>query len=70
MWPKLAKAIRESKEYKEYKELKEDIDAVPVMKAKVEDFEKMRYEVQVEICKEAEMQLKQNKSSRNVCEMY
>ena len=43
----LAKAIQESKEYKEYKKIKEEIDAVPEMKAKIEDFEKTRYEVQV-----------------------
>ena len=43
----LAKAIQESKEYKEYKKIKEEIDAVPEMKAKIKDFEKTRYEVQV-----------------------
>ena len=43
----LAKGIQESKEYKEYKKIKEEIDAVPEMKAKIEDFEKTRYEVQV-----------------------
>ena len=36
----LAKAIQESKEYKE-------IEAIPEMKTKIEEFEKIRYEVQV-----------------------
>lgn len=43
----LAKAIQESKEYKEYKKAKEEIDAIPEMKTKIEEFEKIRYEVQV-----------------------
>ncbi len=43
----LAKAIQDSKEYKEYKKIKEELEAIPEMKAKVEEFEKIRYEVQV-----------------------
>ncbi len=43
----LAKAIQESKEYKEYKEAKEEIEAIPEMKTKIEEFEKIRYDVQV-----------------------
>jgi len=43
----LAKAIQESKEYKEYKKAKEELEAIPEMKAKVEEFEKIRYEAQV-----------------------
>ena len=43
----LAKAIKDSKEYKEYKKAKEDLEAIPEMKAKVNEFEKIRYEVQV-----------------------
>lgn len=43
----LAKAIQESKEYKEYKEAKEKIEAMPDIKAKIDEFEKIRYEVQV-----------------------
>ena len=43
----LAKAIQESKEYKEYKKAKEEVQAVPEMKAKIDEFEKIRYEVQV-----------------------
>lgn len=43
----LAKAIRESKEYEEYKKAKEDLNNNPDMKQKVEEFEKIRYDVQV-----------------------
>lgn len=43
----LAKAIQESKEYKEYKKAKEEIETIPEMKTKIEEFEKIRYEVQV-----------------------
>ena len=43
----LAKAIQESKEYKEYEKAKREVEAIPDMKAKIEDFEKIRYEVQV-----------------------
>ena len=43
----LAKSIQESKEYKEYKKVKEELEAIPEMKAKVNEFEKIRYEVQV-----------------------
>lgn len=43
----LAKAIQESKEYKEYKQAKEQVEEVPDMKRKIEEFEKIRYEVQV-----------------------
>ncbi len=43
----LAKAIQESKEYKEYKQVKGEIAKIPELKSKIEDFEKIRYEVQV-----------------------
>ena len=43
----LAKALQESKEYKEYKKVKEEMEAIPEMKTKIDEFEKMRYEVQV-----------------------
>ena len=43
----LAKAIQESKEYKEYKKAKEELESIPEMKTKVEEFEKIRYEAQV-----------------------
>ena len=43
----LAKAIQESKEYKEYEKIKKEVESIPEMKSKIEDFEKIRYEVQV-----------------------
>lgn len=43
----LAKSIKESKEYLEYKKAKEDLNNNPEMKAKIDEFEKIRYEVQV-----------------------
>ena len=43
----LAKAIQESKEYKEYKKAKEELESIPEMKVKVNEFEKIRYEAQV-----------------------
>ena len=43
----LAKAIQESKEYKEFKKAKEEIASDSEMKAKIDDFEKIRYDVQV-----------------------
>lgn len=43
----LAKAIKESKEYVEYQKAKEDLKNNPEMKAKIDDFEKIRYDVQV-----------------------
>ena len=58
---KLAKQIRESKEYKEYKELKENIESNPVKKAQVEEFEHLRYKIQV---------LKQNKCYKKNMQNY
>lgn len=43
----LAKAIKESKEYEEFKKAKENLENNPEMKARVEEFEKIRYDVQV-----------------------
>lgn len=42
----LAKAIQESKEYQEYKKIKEELNSNADTKAKIDDFEKLRYEVQ------------------------
>ena len=43
----LAKAIQESKEYKEYENAKKEVEAIPDLKAKIDEFEKIRYDVQV-----------------------
>ena len=45
---KLAKEIKDSKEYKEYRKLKLHIEENPEQKEKVEDFEHLRYKIQVE----------------------
>lgn len=44
---RLAYEIQESEEYKTYKKLKNEIMANPDTKKKVEDFEKLRYDVQL-----------------------
>ena len=43
----LAKAIKESKEYSDYKKAKEDLNNNIELKRKVDDFEKIRYDLQV-----------------------
>lgn len=43
----LARQLAHSREYLEYKEMKEKVHADPVLKDKVEEFEKIRYETQV-----------------------
>ena len=40
----LAKAIQESREYKEFKKAKEEVANNPEMKAKIDDFEKNRWD--------------------------
>ena len=45
---KLAKEIRDSNEYKEYKKLKANIEANPDQKEKVEEFEHLRYKIQID----------------------
>ena len=44
---RLAKEIQESEEYKSYKKLKDEIMANTESKKKIEDFERLRYEVQL-----------------------
>lgn len=43
----LAKTIKQSKEYLEYKKAKEDLKNNSEMKQKIDEFEKIRYDVQV-----------------------
>ena len=57
----LAKAIKNSTEYAEYKKAKEQLDSDPEMKKKVEDFEKIRYDVQVMSFKGEQDEEKQKK---------
>ena len=44
---RLAQEIKDSEEYKAYKKLKDEIHNSPDKKQKVEEFEKLRYEVQL-----------------------
>lgn len=44
---KLASEIKTSEEYKQYKTAKENINNNPDLKQKINEFEKLRYEVQV-----------------------
>lgn len=44
---KLASEIKISEEYKQYKKAKENINNNPELKQKIDEFEKLRYEVQV-----------------------
>ena len=43
----LADAIKKSREYKEYKEIKEKVMKDPNLKAKIDEFEQIRYEEQL-----------------------
>lgn len=64
---RLAQEIRTSEEYKAYKQAKEDTMATPELKKKVEDFEKLRYDVQL-----LEMQGKpvEEEKNKKLQEMY
>lgn len=44
---KLASEIKASEEYKKYKEAKENINSNAELKQKIDEFEKLRYDVQV-----------------------
>ena len=44
---KLAQEIKESQEYKEYKNMKDEIMTNPELKSKIEEFEKLRYDIQL-----------------------
>lgn len=43
----LAKDLKESEEYLAYKKIKEEVFQKPELKAKIEEFEKIRYDAQV-----------------------
>ena len=64
---KLAQEIRSSEEYKTYRDAKEKINANPEMKKKIEDFEKLRYDVQVLAIEGKEADEEKNKKLQ---EMY
>lgn len=44
---KLASEIKASEEYKKYREAKENINNNPELKQKIDEFEKLRYDIQV-----------------------
>lgn len=44
---KLAKEIKESQEYRDYKKARENVLANPDLKNRIENFEQIRYDVQV-----------------------
>lgn len=44
---RLAYEIQESEEYKSYKKLKDEVMSNPNLKNKIEEFEKLRYDVQI-----------------------
>lgn len=64
---KLAQEIKSSEEYKEYKRAKEAIDKNVELKQKVDDFEKIRYDVQVLAMQGKEVNEEKN---RKLQEMY
>lgn len=43
----IAQALKESREYLEFKKIKEEINSLPEMKQKIDEFEKIRYDVQL-----------------------
>lgn len=53
---KLAGELRTSHEYTDYKKIKEELNQNPEVKAKLAEFEKTRYEVQLEALKGEEQQ--------------
>ena len=53
---KLAKELKEAKEYLDYKNIREELDKNQDVKAKIAEFEKARYEVQLESLKGEEQE--------------
>lgn len=64
---KLASEIRASEEYKQYKQAKENISKNPELKQKIDEFEKLRYDVQVLAVQGKEADIEKNKKLQ---EMY
>ena len=65
---RLARELRMSNEYLEYKRLKEQVEQNPDVKAKIQEFEKKRYEVQLEAIKGEEQYRKIER--KIICEEY
>jgi len=64
---RLAKEIRESEEYKNFKKAKDNINSNLELKQNVEDFEKIRYDVQLLSLQGKEVEEEKN---RKLQEMY
>ena len=64
---KLAQEIRSSEEYKKYKEAKAKIETNNELKKKIDDFEKLRYDIQVLAIQGKESDEEKNKKLQ---EMY
>ena len=64
---RLAGELRNSEEFKKYKEAKEKINSNADMKKKIDDFEKLRYDVQVLAMQGKEVEEEKNKKLQ---EMY
>ena len=64
---RLAQEIRSSEEYKRYKEAKEKINSNNNLKKKIDDFEKLRYDIQVLAIQGKESDEEKNKKLQ---EMY
>lgn len=64
---RLAGELRNSEEFKKYKEAKEKINSNVDMKKKIDDFEKLRYDVQVLAMQGKEVEEEKNKKLQ---EMY
>ncbi|MFR0823377.1 MAG: YlbF family regulator [Clostridia bacterium] len=63
----LAKEIRQSTEFIQYKKIKESIEANAEFKQKIDDFEKLRYDIQVLAMKGEEVAQEKNQKLQ---EMY
>ena len=67
---RLAKEMKESEEYKNYKKLKDSIDSNPDKKAKLEEFENMRYEMQLGTIKGTENEEENKEKLKQLQEKY
>lgn len=64
---KLAGEIRDSEEYKKFREAKKNLESNNELKTKIDEFEKMRYEVQILAMQGKEVEVEKNKKLQ---EMY
>lgn len=64
---RLASEIRNSEEFTKFKDAKQKIDANPDLKKKIDDFEKLRYDIQVLAMQGKEVEEEKNKKLQ---EMY